>query len=154
SCGNRRRSSAGRVQFVAPVESTAPVSGVINLAQARQSVIGTQNVGIETAMAAIRVLIVDDHAVVAAGLERVLQSDGRLRVVGVTRTMHETLAFLRRISPDVILLDLRLPDSRDLGTITAVRASCPTAKVVVFTGASTVSRNEAKNSGADAFLDK
>src|SRR5262249_19947382 len=105
-------------------------------------------------MATVRVLIVDDHAVVAEGLERVLQSDSRIRILGSTRSMRDTLAFLRRMTPDLILLDLRLPDSRDYATISSVHAASPQAKVIVLTGVAALDTEEARRLGASAILDK
>lgn len=105
-------------------------------------------------MSNIRVLIIDDHAVVADGLERVLQTDPRVRIVGSTRSMHDSVTFLRRTTPDAIVLDLRLPDSRDYATISAVHAACPTAKIIVLTGVTGIDAAEAGRVGAAAVLDK
>ena len=105
-------------------------------------------------MSNVRVLIVDDHAVVADGLERVLQTDPRIRILGSMRSMHDTLAFLRRTAPDVIVLDLRLPDSRDYSTISTVHTACPEAKIVVLTGVAGIDNAEARRVGASAVLDK
>jgi DNA-binding NarL/FixJ family response regulator len=105
-------------------------------------------------MSTIRVLIVDDHAVVADGLERVLQADPRIRVVGSARTLKETLGFLRQMTPEAIVLDLRLPDSRDYSTIASVHAACPEAAVIVLTGVVGIDPAEARKRGASAVLDK
>jgi len=100
----------------------------------------------------IRVLIVDDHTIVAQGLRQLLSTDRRLQVVGHARTLAEAQSFLAKLIPDVILLDLRLPDSQAPETVAAVRQCSGAARIVVLTafpGSGAV-----KAQGADAYLDK
>ena len=60
--------------------------------------------------APIRVLIVDDHEIVRQGLRALLEPEPDLEVVGEAATGSEALATCARLHPDVVLLDLRLPD--------------------------------------------
>jgi DNA-binding NarL/FixJ family response regulator len=60
--------------------------------------------------APIRVLIVDDHEIVRQGLRTLLEPEPDLEVVGEAATGTEALATCGRLHPDVVLLDLRLPD--------------------------------------------
>lgn len=60
--------------------------------------------------APIRVLIVDDHEIVRQGLRTLLEPEPDLEVVGEAATGSEALATCARLHPDVVLLDLRLPD--------------------------------------------
>jgi DNA-binding NarL/FixJ family response regulator len=62
----------------------------------------------------IRVLLVDDHPAVIAGLERLIESTPDLRVVGTARTVAEASRRMRRDDVDVAIIDVRLPDG--LGT--------------------------------------
>jgi DNA-binding NarL/FixJ family response regulator len=105
-------------------------------------------------MKPIRALIVDDHALVAEGLERVLHLDGRVEVVGSARTLQEAKVLLLRVTPDVILLDLRLPDSQGAATIAAVKQCCPASKIVVLTGYDWADEDKAREMGVEAFLRK
>jgi DNA-binding NarL/FixJ family response regulator len=102
----------------------------------------------------IRALIVDDHAIVAEGLERLLQLDGRVEVVGSVRSLHEARVLLARTAPDVVLLDLRLPDSQGVSTVSSVREACPSAKIVVLTGYDWTAEPEIRRLGVHAFLRK
>jgi DNA-binding NarL/FixJ family response regulator len=58
----------------------------------------------------IRVLIADDHAMVRAGLRSLLASEPDINIVGEAGTGAQTLLHVRRLQPDVVLLDARLPD--------------------------------------------
>jgi DNA-binding NarL/FixJ family response regulator len=58
----------------------------------------------------VRVLIVDDHPIVRFGLRALLEAHPRLRVISETGTGREALAIVESMQPDVVLLDLRLPD--------------------------------------------
>lgn len=102
----------------------------------------------------IRVILVDDHAVVLDGLERVLGNDPRVRVVGTSRTVAEGHRLCRLLQPDVLVLDVRLPDSRGIEEVKAFRADHPMMKIIVLTGYGTSLRGEAMSAGADAFLTK
>jgi DNA-binding NarL/FixJ family response regulator len=105
-------------------------------------------------MRTIRALIVDDHTVVVAGFERVLQADKRIHVVARASTLAESKLLMKRHTPDLVLLDLCLPDSRGAATIRAVRAAGRRAKIVAVTAVSGVTRADALAAGADAFLSK
>jgi DNA-binding NarL/FixJ family response regulator len=58
----------------------------------------------------IRVLVVDDHAMVRAGISRILESEPDIEVVGQTGSGHDAVQQCRELKPDVILLDFGLPD--------------------------------------------
>ncbi|HYP13985.1 MAG TPA: response regulator transcription factor, partial [Bryobacteraceae bacterium] len=57
----------------------------------------------------IRIMIIDDHPVVRAGLTSMLSTQPRIDVVGSAASALEALAMLETILPDVILMDLRMP---------------------------------------------
>jgi two-component system, NarL family, invasion response regulator UvrY len=58
----------------------------------------------------IRVVLVDDHAVVRAGISRILESEPDVEVVAQTGSGHEAVRLCRELRPDVVLLDFSLPD--------------------------------------------
>jgi NarL family two-component system response regulator LiaR len=105
-------------------------------------------------MRRITALLVDDHEIVLEGIERILTLDGRVDVVGRARSLSEAQVFLEDIAPDVIVLDLRLPDIDGFGGITRVKDLCPRAKVIAMTGYGRTAKAGALRNGADAFLTK
>jgi DNA-binding NarL/FixJ family response regulator len=105
-------------------------------------------------MRRITALLVDDHEIVLEGIERILTLDGRVEVVGRARSLSEAQVFLEDITPDVVVLDLRLPDIDGFGGITKVKSLCPNAKVVAMTGYGRTAKAGALRNGADAFLTK
>lgn len=59
---------------------------------------------------AIRVYIVDDHPVVRLGLRTMLDSEEGISVIGMAGTAREAIADIQRLEPDVVLMDLRMPE--------------------------------------------
>jgi len=85
-------------------------------------------------VSAVRVLLVDDHPVVRAGLRTVLSTAGGIDVVGVAATGEEAVVLTRLRHPDVVLCDLRLGEGMDgIGTTAALRAADPAVVVVILT---------------------
>lgn len=82
--------------------------------------------------APITVLLVDDHSIMRAGIRLVLESAG-MDVIGEAGTGQEALCSIKNSCPDVILLDVCLPDSNGLETLVAIKARCPEAKVLMLT---------------------
>jgi two-component system response regulator NreC len=80
----------------------------------------------------IRVLIVDDHAVVRSGLRKVLESEDGFEVVGEAGDMRNAVFEARVQSPDVILMDVVMPGASGIEATPAVLKEAPGAKVVVL----------------------
>jgi DNA-binding NarL/FixJ family response regulator len=81
----------------------------------------------------IGLLIVDDHPVVRDGLRGMFAGDDRFKVLGEAGNGREALAVARAVNPDVVLMDLRMPEMDGVTTITELRAQgCP-ARVLVLT---------------------
>jgi two-component system response regulator NreC len=80
----------------------------------------------------IRVLIVDDHAVVRAGLRLLLEKQAGLEPVGEAGSGREAIFEARRLDPDVILIDLIMPDGDGLETIPTLVQEHPETKIVVL----------------------
>lgn len=59
---------------------------------------------------AIRLAVVDDHEIVRLGINRVLEGEGEIEMVGEAKTGEEALALARRANPQVMLVDVKLPD--------------------------------------------
>jgi DNA-binding NarL/FixJ family response regulator len=81
----------------------------------------------------IRVLIVDDHELVRAGLRTLLQAEPDLEVVGEAATGSQALMHARRLQPDVVLLDARLPDMSGPDVCRGLDAALPQVAVAILT---------------------
>ena len=84
-------------------------------------------------MAKIRVLIVDDHAIVRAGLRMLINPQPDMEVVGEVADGHEALRQAREANPDVLTLDLTMPGGGGLKTLEGLRQACPQTRVLVLT---------------------
>jgi DNA-binding NarL/FixJ family response regulator len=89
--------------------------------------------GRDAPTAPARVLIVDDHEVLAASLAQVLDHEADLTVVGAAGTLERARAQLATEKPDVVLLDHRLPDGDGVEAIPDLLALRPEASIVVLT---------------------
>lgn len=81
----------------------------------------------------IRILLVDDHAVVRAGLRSVLETENDLEVVGEAGTMAEGVRRVGYDSPDLVIMDVRLPDGSGVEACREIRAQFPQVKVLMLT---------------------
>jgi DNA-binding NarL/FixJ family response regulator len=81
----------------------------------------------------IRVMVVDDHPVVREGLVAVLEDDPELDVVGTARTGRDALRQVERLAPDVMLLDLEMPELDGIDAIPQLLALRPNLGILVFT---------------------
>lgn len=81
----------------------------------------------------IRVVLVDDHPVVRAGMRQVVTADGDVDVVAEAADGAEGVAIARRDRPDVVLMDLRMPVLDGVGAITELARTDPDIKVLVLT---------------------
>lgn len=82
---------------------------------------------------AIRILIVDDHAVVRIGLKTVLANATGFRVVGEAGTVNDAITLAVQARPDVVLMDVRLPDGSGVEACRRIKADNPDVRVVMLT---------------------
>jgi DNA-binding NarL/FixJ family response regulator len=87
----------------------------------------------DPATAPIRVLLVDDHAVVRRGLRSFFDLLDDIDVVGEASDGNEAIAEARRLAPDVVLMDLLMPNLDGLGAIAAIKAAQPEIEIVAVT---------------------
>jgi two-component system NarL family response regulator len=81
----------------------------------------------------VRILIVDDHFILRMGLIASLKTDPELSVVAEADNAAQALQLYRQKSPDVVLMDLRLPDMSGVEATAAICKEFPKAKVMVLT---------------------
>ena len=111
-----------------------------------------------TAQKSIDILIVDDSELVRTGLKTLLDAHARtagthLRMIGEASTANSAVAETVRLKPDVVLMDIRLPDGSGLEACRKILASDPDTKVLILT--SVIDDNlvyDAMSSGAHGYL--
>ncbi len=81
----------------------------------------------------IKVAIVDDHAVVRSGLEQLLSSEADLEVVGAAADGAEAQSLVERVQPDVVLMDLSMPEVDGVEATRRIVDAWPDVHVVVLT---------------------
>jgi DNA-binding NarL/FixJ family response regulator len=80
-----------------------------------------------------RVLIADDDDLMRAGLAELLSGDPSMEVVGQASTGREAVERARRLSPDVVLMDVRMPDLDGIAATAEVARAAPGSKVLILT---------------------
>ena len=101
----------------------------------------------------IRVMVVDDHPIVRQGLVSVLSDNDDLEVVGESPSAIDALGKLGRLRPDVVLLDLEMPDVDGVAAIPQILATLPGVQILVFTAYDTDERVlGAIRAGAKGYL--
>src|SRR4030042_5941181 len=81
----------------------------------------------------IRVLIVDDHAIVRAGLRALMKSEAGMELVGEAKNGEEAIQFSQELQPDVIVLDLNLPDLDGIQVTRRIKNEQPGIRILILT---------------------
>ena len=81
----------------------------------------------------IRLLLVDDHAVVRTGLRMLLGNEEDIEILGEAGTGHEALQLIERLHPDMVLMDIGLPDLTGIEVTRQIRQKWPGVAVVALT---------------------
>ena len=98
-------------------------------------------------------LVVDDHKVVRSGLEQLLATTDDIELVGTASNGYEAIAAVERLHPDVVLMDLSMPELDGIDATRRISAEHPDSRVLVLTSFSDQSRIlEALSAGADGYL--
>jgi DNA-binding NarL/FixJ family response regulator len=101
----------------------------------------------------IRVLIVDDHAIVRNGLAQLLETTDDLELVGAARDGEQAVTMTAELQPDVILMDLSMPGTDGIAATGRIVAANPSAHVLVLTSFSDKTRIlDALQAGAEGYL--
>jgi DNA-binding NarL/FixJ family response regulator len=100
-----------------------------------------------------RLIIADDHALVREGLRTMLADAPDLEVIAEARDGYQALDLCRRLRPDLVLMDVRMPGMNGLAATRAVKAECPkTAVLIVTTHESADYLLEAIKGGAAGYV--
>jgi len=103
----------------------------------------------------LRVLVIDDHVLIREGLRRLISRDQTIHVVGEAASKREALAQISHHDPDVIVVDLQLPDGSGLDVIAWARSPSQKIGIVVLTMSNMPEHVRASmQSGASAHVDK
>lgn len=81
----------------------------------------------------LRLLVVDDHEIVRQGLVALLERRPEFTVVAQAGTVAESLAAARKFQPDLVVMDVRLPDGSGIEACREIRAEMPQTRVVMLT---------------------
>jgi two-component system response regulator NreC len=84
-------------------------------------------------MSPIRILLVDDHAVVRAGLHMLLGADAELQIVGEAENGAEALRLAHELEPDVVLMDISMPDMSGIEATRRIKEAHPDIVVLALT---------------------
>ena len=84
-------------------------------------------------MAKIRILIVDDHTLFRSGLRMLIGERSDMEVVGEASDGEEALTLAKKLSPDIVLMDITMPGSGGLVATEKIRENCEKTRIVILT---------------------
>jgi DNA-binding NarL/FixJ family response regulator len=103
----------------------------------------------------MKVLVADDHRLMLEGIRGALESVDDIEVVGEAHTGSQVLPLVGRTNPDIVLLDIRMPDMNGLACLDAIRQKHPKVKVVILSAFGDPDHiNSAFKRGATAYIVK
>ena len=101
----------------------------------------------------IRILVADDHPIVRDGLVAILSTQADLEVVAQAGSGQQTLEQVAQTEPDVVLLDLEMPEMDGVAVLRRLRVDSPQTRVIIFTAFDTDERIlAAVQAGAQGYL--
>ncbi|HTP43882.1 MAG TPA: response regulator transcription factor [Candidatus Acidoferrum sp.] len=104
-------------------------------------------------MAVLRILIVDDEKAVRSALGRLLGTRGEWKVVGEASDGAEAVGKAKELKPDVVIMDLTLPELSGLAATPQIKKALPSAEILIFTQHESKQMvREAQNAGACGYL--
>lgn len=84
-------------------------------------------------MGVCRVVLADDHALIRHGIKKIIEDESSLAVIGQVGDGLELLNFIKKIAPDIILLDISMPNLRGIEAIGECKKICPKVKIIMLT---------------------
>lgn len=103
-------------------------------------------------MERIRVLVVDDHTVVRTGIQILVSTEPAIEIVGEAKNGREAIHLAQVLQPDIIVMDLLMPEKNGIEAITQIKRDCPRVKILVLTTFEDEGQiNAALEAGADGY---
>ena len=103
----------------------------------------------------IRILLVDDQTIVRAGISRLVGESSTLKIVGEAKNGQEALEKVKAHKPDVVLMDLEMPDMDGVAATRSIKATFPDIKVIILSGHTTGQKVlDAIRAGAKGYIPK
>jgi DNA-binding NarL/FixJ family response regulator len=100
-----------------------------------------------------KIVLADDHALIRQGLKKIIEEDPHLKVIGEVGDGLELLNFLHDITPDLIILDISMPNLRGIEAIAEAKKICPEVKILLLTMHKNIQYfNCAMSAGADGYM--
>jgi NarL family two-component system response regulator LiaR len=104
-------------------------------------------------MEKIKILLIDDHPVVRKGIRAIIETDEAFEIIGEGNNGKEAVQKYEQLSPDVVLMDLVMPEMDGIEAIRQIRAKNPNARILVLTSFSTDDKVfTAIQAGASGYL--
>jgi DNA-binding NarL/FixJ family response regulator len=104
---------------------------------------------------AIKVLLADDHPLILQGIRRALEDAGDIEIVAEARSGSQVLPLIGQTDPDLVMLDIQMPELDGLGCLDRIRARYPKVKVVMLSAHTDRKHIElALKRGASAYIAK
>lgn len=101
----------------------------------------------------IRILAVDDHQLIRVGIATLISPESDMKLVGEASNGREAIAKFRELRPDVMLMDMQMPEMNGLDAIMAIRDEFPEVRIIVLTTyTGDVQALRAIKAGAQAYL--
>jgi len=156
--GQAATASGGGVRIVADRPLPPLTSGTgerVDASLVRSSIMGSDSISQGASAPQIRVVIVDDHEVVALGLRALLEDEADISVVAMESTAANAVVAATKYSPEVILMDYRLPDGNGVEATSAIRQIENGPRVVMITAvADRRVLGQALDAGCTGFVSK
>lgn len=103
----------------------------------------------------IKVLVVDDHELVRAGISRMLEDDGDIKVIGQADSGEGAIDFIRKDMPDIVLMDLKMPGIGGLEATRKIKRINDEIRIIVVTAcADDPYPSRVMQAGASAYITK
>jgi DNA-binding NarL/FixJ family response regulator len=81
----------------------------------------------------IKILLVDDHEIVRRGLRRMLELEKDIKVVGDCANAEEAFSQVERLSPDIVLMDIKMPETNGITATRTLKERKPACKIIILT---------------------
>ena len=82
---------------------------------------------------AIKVMLADDHSLIREGIKQLLEFDGSIEVVAQAADGNETLSVLDHVTPDILLLDINMPNMNGIDVLQALKKKKTSMKILILT---------------------